>query len=144
MQGMEKTRFIDDYLSYLLAQASYVVYKEFDQAVRAAGLSSLEWRVLATLSAGVPISIGDLAREVLAQQPTLTKLVQRMRETGWVRTVRDASDQRRTQVSIAPAGRAMVRPLLAAAKRQEAAALAAWADDDIAAFKARLRVLIQR
>ena len=47
-----KGAFVDDYLSYLLARASHVVYKEFNREVRAAGLTSLEWRVLATLSDG--------------------------------------------------------------------------------------------
>lgn len=50
--------FVDDYLSYLLARASHAVYKEFDREVRAAGLTSLEWRVLATLSDGDGLTIG--------------------------------------------------------------------------------------
>ena len=81
---MSKNRFVDDYLSYLLGRASHAVYKAFDAQVKAAGLSSLEWRVLATLADGDGLTIGDLAQEVLALQPTLTKLIQRMEQDGWV------------------------------------------------------------
>ena len=62
-----QARFIDDYLSYLLARASHAVYKEFERTVNAAGFSSLEWRVLATLADTDGMAIGDLAREVLAK-----------------------------------------------------------------------------
>ena len=41
------SRFVDSYLGYLLGQANHALYKEFDAHVRAAGLSSIEWRVLA-------------------------------------------------------------------------------------------------
>ncbi len=85
-------RFIDGYLSYLLARASHTVYREFHAQVQAAGLGSLEWRLLATLSDGDGLTIGELAREILAQQPTLTKLVQRMEKAGWVRRGADPAD----------------------------------------------------
>lgn len=33
------TRFVDQYLGYLLGQANHALYKDFDAQVRAAGLS---------------------------------------------------------------------------------------------------------
>ena len=41
---MSGERFVDGYLGYLLGQANHALYKEFDSHVRAAGLSSIEWR----------------------------------------------------------------------------------------------------
>ena len=72
---MASERFIDDYLGYLLGQANHALYKDFDAHVRAAGLSSIEWRVLATLHDGEPLTVSQLAHEVLSKQPTVTKLV---------------------------------------------------------------------
>ena len=97
-----------------------MVYREFHATVQAAGLSSLEWRVLATLSDGDGLTIGDLAREVLTQQPTLTKLVQRMEIAGWVRRGADPSDARRTLVFETAQGRnavaiSIVMPIVSAA-----------------------------
>jgi DNA-binding MarR family transcriptional regulator len=137
-------RFIDGYLSYLLARASHTVYSDFHAQVQAAGLSQLEWRLLATLSDGDGLTIGELAREILAQQPTLTKLVQRMEKAGWVRRGEDPADARRTLVFETGQGRATVAALLAQAKAHEASLLQDFSERDVAALKKILRALIDR
>jgi DNA-binding MarR family transcriptional regulator len=116
---MGTPRFVDDYLGYLLGQANHALYKDFDAHVRAAGLSSIEWRVLATLHDAEPLTISQLANEVLAKQPTVTKLVQRMGEQGWVALQADPGDQRRTLVVATPAGKRLVRPLVERARAHE-------------------------
>jgi len=109
--------------------------------VRAAGLSSTEWRVLATLSDGDGLTIGELAGDVLAQQPTLTKLVDRMARAGLVERRGDETDGRRTLVFETARGRTLVAPLLAQAKAHERATLAAFPAKDVAALKVILRTL---
>ena len=136
--------FIRDYLSYLLAQASHSIYREFDAKVRAAGLSSLEWRVLATLSDCDGLTIGELAAEVLAQQPTLTKVVDRLERAGLVERRNDPADLRRTLVLETDRGRSSVSPLLAAAKAHERAVLGAFPAREVAALKTMLRALSAR
>jgi len=128
-------RFVEGYLGYLLGQANHALYKEFDAHVRAAGLSSIEWRVLATLEGSAPLTISQLAREVLSKQPTVTKLVQRMCEQGWLRLQADAADQRRTLVTATAAGRRLVRPLIAKAEAHERALLSSLAAAEQAALK---------
>jgi len=135
-------RFIDGYLSYLLSRASHVVTRQFHATVRDAGLATLEWRVLATLSDGDGMPIGDLAREVLAQQPTLTKLVQRMEKAGWVRRGEDPADARRTLVFETGQGRSAVAHLLALAKTHEAQLLSDFSERDVNALKKILKALI--
>ena len=135
-------RFVDDYLSYLLGRAAHSVYLDFHRAVREAGFSALEWRVMAQLSGAGGLTIGELAREALAQQPTLTKLIQRLEKAGWVTRHVDPGDARRTLVYETAAGRSAVDKLLAAAKRHEARALAAFSGAEVAALKKILRALI--
>ncbi|MES2785470.1 MAG: MarR family winged helix-turn-helix transcriptional regulator [Pseudomonadota bacterium] len=120
---MASTRFVDDYLGYLLGQANHALYKDFDAHVRAAGLSSIEWRVLATLHDGEPLTISQLAQEALSKQPTVTKLVQRMCEQGWLALRADATDHRRTLVTVTAAGKRLVRPLVRQARKHEARVL---------------------
>jgi DNA-binding MarR family transcriptional regulator len=128
-------RFIDGYLGYLLGQANHALYKEFDAHVRAAGLSSIEWRVLATLHDSEPLTVSQLAHEVLSKQPTVTKLVQRMAEQGWVTLLADPADQRRTLVSATAAGRRLVKPLVTKARAHETAKLSALAASEKTALK---------
>lgn len=137
-------RFIDGYLSYLLARASHTVYREFHAQVQAAGLGSLEWRLLATLSDGDGLTIGELAREILAQQPTLTKLVQRMEKAGWVQRGADPADARRTLVFETQQGRDTVAALLQQAREHEDTLLGGFSERDVTALKKILRTLISR
>jgi DNA-binding MarR family transcriptional regulator len=137
---MAGERFVDNYLGYLLGQANHALYKDFDAQVRARGLSSIEWRVLATLHDGEPLTVSQLAHEVLSKQPTVTKLVQRMADQGWVALHADASDQRRTLVKATPAGRRLVKPLVEAARQHEARILSSLA----ATEKAALRKLLEK
>ena len=133
-------RFVDNYLGYLLGQANHALYKEFDEHVRARGLSSIEWRVLATLQDSDPLTVSQLAREVLSKQPTVTKLVQRMAEQGWVALQADPADQRRTLVAATPAGKRLVRPLVEQAREHEARLLRAFGPTE----KKALRHLLEK
>jgi DNA-binding MarR family transcriptional regulator len=133
--------FVRDYLPYLLGQANHAVHQGFAARLRAAGLASTEWRVLATLSDGDGLTIGELAAEVLAQQPTLTKLVDRMERAGLVERRGDAADGRRTLVFETARGQAVAVPLLAQAKAHERAALDAFSPQEGEALKRALRTL---
>ena len=117
------------------------MYKDFDQHVRAAGLSMIEWRVLATLHDGPPLTVSQLAHEVLSKQPTVTKLVQRMAEQDWLELLADPMDQRRTMVTVSPAGKNLVRPLLQKARTHEAQMLRTLAASEQVALKKLLTKL---
>ena len=137
---MHASRFVDGYLGYLLGQANHALYKEFDGHVRAAGLTSIEWRVLATLHDGAPLTISQLAHEVLSKQPTVTKLVQRMADQGWLALQDDPSDQRRTLVAVTPAGKRLVKPLVEQARQHESRVLRSLGSTE----KAALRQLLEK
>ena len=132
---MATQKFVDQYLGYLLGQANHALYREFDAHVRAAGLSSIEWRVLATLHDSEPLTVSSLAHEVLAKQPTVTKLVQRMSDQGLLKLQADLHDQRRTLVSASAAGRRLVRPLVDKARAHETALLSALPPSEKSALK---------
>ena len=135
------TRFVDDYLLSLLARASYVVSSEFHGRLRARGVSVPVWRVLATLSGG-PETVTALAEACLLQQPTMTKVLDRMERDGLVKRQQDARDRRLVRVHLAQRGEAMVADLLAAARAHEAEVVARH--PDAGAIKDLLRALIAR
>ena len=135
------SRFVDGYLGYLLGQANHALFKDFDGQVRAAGLSSIEWRVLATLHDSDPVTVSQLALEVLSKQPTVTKLVQRMADQGWVELLADPLDQRRTLVGITTGGRRLVRPLIDKARTHEESVLRTLGAGEKSALKKLLAKL---
>ena len=97
--------------------------------------------MLATLHDGEPLTVSQLAHEVLSKQPTVTKLVQRMNEQGWVALQADPADQRRTLVVATAAGKRLVRPLVNKARAHEAAMLQSLAAGEKAALKKMLAKL---
>jgi len=135
--------FVDDYLAYLLARASHLISSEFHAVVEASGLSLMEWRVMASLSGKDALSVGELADIVLAKQPTVTKLVGRMAEAGWVQRVDAPHDKRQSLVSLTPAGRRKVMPLLAQARAHEAQVMADMGSTEVAQLKRVLEHLIE-
>jgi DNA-binding MarR family transcriptional regulator len=134
-------RFVDDYLLSLLARASHVVSAEFHERLRGRGVSVPVWRVLSTLSGG-PETVTMLAEACLLQQPTMTKVLDRMERGGLVTRQQDARDRRLVRVHLAPKGEAMLDDLLTAARAHEAEVVARH--PDAAAIKDLLRALIAR
>lgn len=137
-------RFIDDYLSYLLSHAAHLVAREFHAHVESMGFSVPVWRVLATLSDGDGLPVGDLARKTLYKQPTLTRIIDRLEADDIVSRATDAGDRRRVRIYITGKGRELVSRLLLDAKRHEAAILKGYSETEVALLKGALRMLIAR
>ena len=146
-------RFVGSYLGYLLGQASHAVYRDFENAIAAQGLTHIAWRVLAVLhdaalapgAAGLQgsLPLGQLAHDVLAKQPTVTKLVQRMAEDGLVELLADPADQRRTLVATTANGRRIAAALIEQARQQETTLLSRWSPGEAETLKRHLQRLAE-
>ena len=99
--------------------------------------------MLATLSDSAPLTVGQLALEVLAQQPTVTKTLDRLVAQGWVERRADATDTRRVRVALTPAGQQHVAPLLTAARAHEAQRLQALGAPELERMRKALHALVQ-
>lgn len=137
-------RFIDDYLSYLLARASHLVSRQFHAQLKPAGMPVPVWRVLSTLSDGDGLPVTDLAKVTLFKQPTLTKVIDRMARTGLVERRPSDRDRRKVLIYITPLGRGLVAELLERAKEHEREVLGDHSDAEIEQLKAALHSLIAR
>ena len=83
-EGREDEPFIPGYLAYLLAHASFLFSGQFHARLRERGIPVATWRVLATLSDGDGMTVGELARIALANQPTMTKNIDKLEKAGLV------------------------------------------------------------
>lgn len=135
--------FVEDYLLYLLARASARASAEFHAVVKRRGLAVVEWRVLGALE-NARRTIGELAAMTLVQQPTLTKVVDRMAAEGLVLRRPDAADGRRVLVETTAKGAALASELIALARAHEAEVLKAYSRDEAASLKRALRTLVAR
>jgi DNA-binding MarR family transcriptional regulator len=136
-------RFVDDYLAALLAQASHLISSEFHGVVRSHGLSVSEWRVLASLAGGEPISIGRLAEVAVLKQPTVTRMLDRMEARQQVERLGHDGDRRVTLVRITAAGHKMVARLIGLARSHESRVLEPFGLARAEELKATLRRIIE-
>ncbi len=111
--------FVAQYLPALLTQAAAHLVGDFAEEVRAAGLSVLEWRVLAILADGRSVPLGLLARRAATKQPTLTRMIDRMAQQGLVQREADPVDRRQTLLRITRGGHATVGDLISLAQRHQ-------------------------
>lgn len=137
-------RFLDGYLPYLLGNASFAINKDFDRYVQAYGVTPLEWRVLATLVDEDGMTVGDLARKVVALQPTLTKAIRKMEDSGLVERRSDSEDLRRTLAFITRQGRTLCRKLIDRALQHEEQWLRGFSSMEVKVLQRVLRLIVQR
>ena len=130
------------FLPDLLARASHILTQGFAHELRGHGTSLPVWRVVAALSARPGQTVTALAAASLLQQPTMTKLLDRMVRDGLVARAPDARDRRVVRVSLTPEGAAKAAELAAAAERHEAEVLVRHPQAE--GIKAVLRDIIAR
>jgi DNA-binding MarR family transcriptional regulator len=98
--------------------------------------------VLASLAGNGPLAVRDLCERVLAQQPTVTKLLDRLQAQGLLQREDSPTDRRQTLVRLSPAGTERVAPLLTLAKAHEDRVLARLGRGDSQRLKKLLQSLL--
>ena len=142
--GPPTHRFIDDYLLYLMARASHLISAEFHEQLRRRGIGVPVWRVLASLVGSAGETVTGLAEACLLQQPTMTKLLDRMVRDGLVKRSQDTRDRRVVRVALTPRGETVANELAEVAKLHEAEVLARHPEAEALAIKSLLRAIMAR
>ncbi len=137
----EPERFVNSYLTYLLARTSRLISAEFHAELAARQVPIMHWRVLVTLHDG-PMHVTDLAQIVLEKQPTMSKIIDRMEKLDLVQRKPGLADRRSTLVSITEEGMRVVKPLLTLAKQHEHDVLAPLGDKNAKVLVEVLKKLI--
>jgi DNA-binding MarR family transcriptional regulator len=128
---VDRASAIDEVSATLLPRASLATRLLLRRARRR--ISRSEAGLLAALDDG-PRRITELAdREGLAQ-PTITLMVKRLLERGWVARERDAADRRAVLVSLTEEGAAVLEEVRADYRSALRGHLAAMSDEEVAAL----------
>ncbi|WP_205963404.1 MarR family winged helix-turn-helix transcriptional regulator [Roseicella aquatilis] len=135
---------MDDYLLYLLARASHLISAEFHDQLRRRGISVPVWRVLASLVGSTGETVTGLAATCLLQQPTMTKLLDRMVRDGLVKRNQDSRDRRVVRVALTTRGDLLVSELVQLARQHEQEVLARHPEAEAMAIKELLRSIVAR
>lgn len=83
-----------DRLGFLIHDAQRLMRKRFEARAAAHGLSSSQWRLLATAVKGEGVAQARLAELLEIEPISVSRLIDRMEEGGWVERRADATDRR--------------------------------------------------
>lgn len=103
-------------LSYLLDRASHDLARSFHERLEAWEVSVPEWRVLSCLADYDGMSIGELARLLLLQQPSATKVLDQLEAKGLTTRRASPGNGRRTSALLTADGRLQADALIAEAR----------------------------
>jgi homoprotocatechuate degradation regulator HpaR len=98
-------------LPLLLLQAREAVLSRFRPLLKANGVSEQQWRIVRALIDSGPMEPRQIVQLCGISSPSLTGVLARMDELGWVRRERFDNDARRVMVTLTPKSRALVRRL---------------------------------
>lgn len=140
----DEPRFLDGYLPYLMARASYLISAQFQRYLAAQGIRTSVWRMLATLAGTSGRTIGELADEMILQQPTATKIVDRLEKEGLIERGSSANDRRQVVVRLTPRGVVLISSLQKEAAQHQNEVLAAYTKAETELLFRVLRTVVDR
>lgn len=95
-----------------------LLLEERDQgALRPFGLSLMAFRVLQRLSVGQGMRLVDLARRLLVDSSTITRMIDRLEQAGLVARMADPTDRRAQRAVLTSAGRERYQQAMVAHER---------------------------
>ncbi|GAB3942571.1 MarR family winged helix-turn-helix transcriptional regulator [Corynebacterium tapiri] len=103
---MDKVELSDEWWIELLSATSRFVRSS--QAAAGHHPGSATWRVLTTLDYYGPSRATDIARAECSSQPTVSRLLARLRDEDLIATEVDPTDRRAMLVTLTPAGKTLL------------------------------------
>ncbi len=119
----------DGYISYALAAAHRSVTQSLTARLKKHGVQIEAWRIMESLDGDARLTMGALARLVLINPPTLSKLVDRMVSDGLVHRQAAQGDQRQVNLLLTDLGRLRMLQIRRDVEEQDAF-LAQQLDED--------------
>jgi len=98
-------------IGYLLSDSGRLLRKTFDERVRSLGLTAVQARLLMSLVKFPDNNQAFYAERIEVEPITLTRIVDRMEEAGWVERVFDPHDRRARLLHLTDKSREIVEPL---------------------------------
>lgn len=105
---MTRLRRFSESLPMLLLRARETAMARFRPILHAHGLTEQQWRALRALHDLGELTAAGLARECAILAPSMTRILRKLGELGYVTTVRSSADHRELKVRITSEGQRIV------------------------------------
>lgn len=99
---------MDANIGYLLSDSSRLLRRAFDERMRALGLTAVQARLLLSLQKFPDNNQAFYADRLEVEPITLTRIVDRMEEAGWIERAPDPGDRRARRLHLTDKSRGIV------------------------------------
>jgi DNA-binding MarR family transcriptional regulator len=132
---------IESYIPYLVNRAATAMLnfsaRQFDKH----GLTVPQWRILLTLWQHRECRFGELAKLTSIEPPTLSRLLNGMTKSKWVKRERIEEDTRSVNVSLTPAGAALFEKTIPFAENVNSLYIDGLSASDLAVLRRALATI---
>jgi DNA-binding MarR family transcriptional regulator len=136
-------RLFDDFLPHLISRLAFQLNVDLIEKLRREGINIARWRILAVLSMGDGIAIGEIIDRAMMQQSALSRVLMTMEQEEYVRRVPRPDDGRFVEIFLTAKGRALFDSLDKVVRQRQDRLLEGFSPAQTAAVFKALRRLMQ-
>jgi len=118
-KNLGKGRKLSNFLCFAVYSANLAFGRAYKPILDAVGLTYTQYIAMVALSEADEQTVGVLGEKLFLESNTLTPILKKLEQMGFIRRHRDPADERQVRLSLTPAGRRLIEkdigePLLAA------------------------------
>lgn len=98
-------------IGFLIYEVSRLMRRDFDKRVRPLGLTQVQWRAIAHIARQEGCRQAILAELLEIKPITLTRLIDRLADAGWVARLPDPDDRRAIQLHLTQKARPLIETM---------------------------------
>ena len=121
-------------ITFLMADSSRLFRRAFDAEARSIGITGQQWRVLAALARQPGIKQGQVAELMEVEPITLSRMIDRLQESGMVERRADPADRRAWCLFLTDQAIPLVEDMRTIAHRLLEVALDGFSPDELTRF----------
>jgi DNA-binding MarR family transcriptional regulator len=99
---------LSNFLCFAVYSANLAFGRAYKPILEALGLTYTQYIALVALAEEDDQTVGTLGEKLFLESNTLTPMLKKLEQVGYVRRQRDPADERQVRVSLTPAGRALL------------------------------------
>ncbi len=131
----------EEFIVFLLAKANQKAQKVLKQHLKVFGLTPVQGLILEALFFEDGLTAGEIGKRLILDNATVSGVLDRLAEGGWVHKTQDAEDRRVLRVVLADKARDNADEMMAARNRTTEALLQTFSSEEQVLLKRLLRDL---
>lgn len=117
-KAADKGRNLSNFLCFAVYSANLAFGRAYKPLLDKVGLTYTQYIALVALSDEDEQTVSALGEKLFLESNTLTPILKKLEQTGYLRRHRDPTDERQVRISLTPAGRKLIEQDLGASLRE--------------------------